>query len=62
MVELLRIALASATGWFTVRSAYLLLSPGFVERRPVLTASMVGGMVGLTIPAVLTAMSNLLLK
>ncbi len=59
MTELLRATLASGVGWLTVRSAYVLLSPGFVQRRPVLAASVVGSAVGLVIPCVLTALSNL---
>jgi hypothetical protein len=62
MVDLLRIAFAAATGWFAARSIYILLSPGFVQRRPVLAASVVGSIVGLVIPSVLTAVSGVIAK
>ena len=57
-MKLLRATLVSGVGWLTVRSAYVLLFPGFVQRRPVLAASVVGSAVGLQIPCVLTALSG----
>jgi hypothetical protein len=62
MVVLIRIALVSATGWLTVKSAYILLSPEFVQRRPALAASVVGSIVGLAIPTVLAVVSGVALK
>jgi len=59
MIELLRLVLPGAIGWLTAKSAYTLLSPGFVQRRPAVAACVVGSMMGLAIPAAMIALSRL---
>jgi hypothetical protein len=61
MIELLRLAFPGAIGWLTAKSAYTLLSPGFVQKRPAAAACMVGSMMGLAIPAAMVALSRLTL-